>query len=67
MRRAWPITPSGSGSTCIAMPDGTLMVKIENTRRHGAGHHHRQMLEECFAFVTRMRAAAILIHPYDDH
>ncbi|MCC8937661.1 threonine ammonia-lyase [Bradyrhizobium sp. Arg68] len=53
----------------IVMPIGTPMVKIENTRRHGAevliiG----QTLEECFAFVKSHAAERdlILVHPYDD-
>ncbi|MGY4423788.1 threonine dehydratase [Bradyrhizobium sp. JR6.1] len=45
------------------------MVKIENTRRHGAEVIITgQTLEECFAFVSAHAAerGLILIHPYDD-
>jgi len=53
----------------IVMPVGSPMVKIENTRRHGAEVVLTgQTLEECATFV-RSHAAAhgmILIHPYDD-
>ncbi|MHC2434477.1 threonine dehydratase [Bradyrhizobium sp. USDA 4451] len=53
----------------IVMPIGTPMVKIENTRRHGAEVIMTgQTLEECFAFVGSHAAerGLILIHPYDD-
>ena len=53
----------------IVMPIGTPMVKIENTRRHGAEVIITgQTLEECFAFVSAHAAerGLILIHPYDD-
>lgn len=53
----------------IVMPTGTPMVKIENTRRHGAEVIITgQTLEECFAFVVSHAAqkGLILIHPYDD-
>ncbi|SDC78548.1 threonine dehydratase [Bradyrhizobium brasilense] len=53
----------------IVMPIGTPMVKIENTRRHGAEVIITgQTLEECFAFVGSHAAqkGLILIHPYDD-
>ncbi|MDH2386024.1 threonine ammonia-lyase [Bradyrhizobium sp. CER78] len=53
----------------IVMPIGTPMVKIENTRRHGAEVIITgQTLEECFAFVGTHAAerGLILIHPYDD-
>ena len=54
---------------CIVMPIGTPMVKIENTRRHGAevvviG----QTLEEAGAYAREHGAARgmTMIHPYDD-
>ena len=54
---------------CIVMPIGTPMVKVENTRRHGAevvviG----ATLEEAGAFAREHGAARgmTLIHPYDD-
>lgn len=53
----------------IVMPIGTPMVKIENTRRHGAEVIITgQTLEECFAFVGTHAAerGLVLIHPYDD-
>ncbi|MHC1949433.1 threonine ammonia-lyase [Bradyrhizobium sp. UFLA06-06] len=53
----------------IVMPIGTPMVKIENTRRHGAEVIITgQTLEECFAFVGShaVQKGLILIHPYDD-
>ncbi|WOH81636.1 threonine ammonia-lyase [Bradyrhizobium sp. BEA-2-5] len=53
----------------IVMPIGTPMVKIENTRHHGAEVIITgQTLEECFAFVGSHAAqkGLILIHPYDD-
>ena len=53
----------------IVMPVGTPMVKIENTRRHGAtviisGH----TLEESGAFAREHARSQdlLLIHPYDD-
>ncbi|MFX7914575.1 pyridoxal-phosphate dependent enzyme, partial [Acinetobacter baumannii] len=51
------------------MPTGTPMVKIENTRRHGAEVIITgQTLEECFAFVGAHaeQRGLILVHPYDD-
>src|SRR6516165_2431052 len=55
--------------SCIVMPIGTPMVKIENTRRHGAeviviG----QTLEEAGQFASEHGKARgmTLIHPYDD-
>lgn len=53
----------------IVMPVGTPMVKIENTRRHGAEVIITgQTLEECSAFVRSHAAEHGLtqIHPYDD-
>ncbi len=54
---------------CIVMPVGTPMVKVENTRRHGAEVVVTgQTLEEAGAFA-RERAkvrSMTLIHPYDD-
>ena len=53
----------------IVMPTGTPMVKIENTRRHGAEVIITgQTLEECFAFVGAHaeQRGLILVHPYDD-
>ncbi|QPF84741.1 threonine ammonia-lyase [Bradyrhizobium genosp. L] len=53
----------------IVMPSGTPMVKIENTRRHGAEVVITgQTLEECSAFVRSHAAeqGLIQIHPYDD-
>jgi threonine dehydratase len=53
----------------IVMPIGTPMVKIENTRRHGAEVIITgQTLEECSAFVRSHAAerGLIQIHPYDD-
>lgn len=53
----------------IVMPIGTPMVKIENTRRHGAEVIITgQTLEECFTFVKWHAAerGLILVHPYDD-
>ncbi|KJC51580.1 threonine dehydratase [Bradyrhizobium sp. LTSP885] len=53
----------------IVMPIGSPMVKIENTRRHGAEVIITgQTLEEAATFV-RSHAAAhgfTLVHPYDD-
>ncbi|WP_291852100.1 threonine ammonia-lyase [Bradyrhizobium sp.] len=53
----------------IVMPVGTPMVKVENTRRHGAAIViSGATLEEAGAFA-RAHAAAhdmTLIHPYDD-
>jgi threonine dehydratase len=54
---------------CIVMPVGTPMVKVENTRRHGAEVVVTgQTLEEAGAFVREHGAARgmTLIHPYDD-
>jgi len=53
----------------IVMPSGTPMVKIENTRRHGAEVIITgQTLEEAAAFVRAHAAehGLTLIHPYDD-
>ncbi|MBR0794027.1 threonine ammonia-lyase [Bradyrhizobium jicamae] len=53
----------------IVMPIGTPMVKIENTRRHGAEVIITgQTLEEAAAFVKAHAAEHRLtqIHPYDD-
>jgi threonine dehydratase len=53
----------------IVMPLGTPMVKIENTRRHGAEVIVTgDTLEEAGAFVLEHSKAhgMILIHPYDD-
>ena len=53
----------------IVMPVGTPMVKIENTRRHGAEVIiSGQTLEEAGAFVRDYGDARglTLIHPYDD-
>jgi threonine dehydratase len=53
----------------IVMPLGTPMVKIENTRRHGAEVIVTgDTLEEAGAFVIEHSKAhgMILIHPYDD-
>ncbi len=54
---------------CIVMPIGTPMVKVENTRRHGAevivvG----QTLEEAGTFAREhgLARSMTLIHPYDD-
>ena len=55
--------------TTIVMPVGTPMVKIENTRRHGADVMIREStLEEAGAFARDHGAAngMTLIHPYDD-
>jgi threonine dehydratase len=53
----------------IVMPMGTPMVKVENTRRHGAEVIiSGATLEEAGAFVRDHGAAhgMTLIHPYDD-
>src|ERR1700744_5457931 len=53
----------------IVMPIGTPMVKVENTRRHGAEIIIAgATLEEAGAFVrTEAEARGLtLIHPYDD-
>ncbi len=53
----------------IVMPIGTPMVKIENTRRHGADVIiSGATLEEAGAFALRHGEALgmTLIHPYDD-
>ena len=53
----------------IVMPVGTPMVKIENTRRHGAEVIiSGQTLEEAGRFVQEYAGAQglTLIHPYDD-
>lgn len=55
--------------TVIVMPVGTPMVKIENTRRHGAEVIITgATLEEAGAFARRHGAAngMTMIHPYDD-
>jgi threonine dehydratase len=54
---------------CIVMPIGTPMVKVENTRRHGAEVVVTgQTLEEAGAFAREHGKARgmTLIHPYDD-
>ncbi len=54
---------------CIVMPVGTPMVKVENTRRHGAEVVVTgQTLEEAGAFAREHAKARgmTLIHPYDD-
>jgi threonine dehydratase len=54
---------------CIVMPVGTPMVKVENTRRHGAEVVvSGQTLEEAGAFAREHGASRgmTLIHPYDD-
>jgi len=54
---------------CIVMPVGTPMVKVENTRRHGAEVVVTgQTLEEAGAFARKHGTARgmTLIHPYDD-
>ncbi len=53
----------------IVMPEGTPMVKIENTRRHGAETIiSGRTLEEAaeFARVHGQAKNLTLIHPYDD-
>jgi threonine dehydratase len=53
----------------IVMPVGTPMVKVENTRRHGADIMIREAtLEEAGAFARSHGAAngMTLVHPYDD-
>ena len=70
MRRAWPITRTGSAfPLSIVMPVGTPMVKIENTRRHGAETIiSGKTLEEAAEFARAHGKAKNLtmIHPYDD-
>jgi threonine dehydratase len=54
---------------CIVMPIGTPMVKVENTRRHGAEVIiSGQTLEEAgeFARAHGKAQGMTLIHPYDD-
>jgi threonine dehydratase len=54
---------------CIVMPIGTPMVKVENTRRHGAEVVVTgPTLEEAGAFAREHGKARgmTLIHPYDD-
>jgi threonine dehydratase len=54
---------------CIVMPVGTPMVKVENTRRHGAEVVVTgQTLEEAGAFAREhgLARGMTLIHPYDD-
>jgi threonine dehydratase len=54
---------------CIVMPIGTPMVKVENTRRHGAEVVvTSQTLEEAGTFAREHGAARgmTMIHPYDD-
>ncbi len=53
----------------IVMPIGTPMVKIENTRRHGATVIvHGATLEDSAAFARDycVRETLTFIHPYDD-
>jgi len=53
----------------IVMPEGTPMVKIENTRRHGANIIiSGQTLEEAGNFAREHGSARglTMIHPYDD-
>jgi len=52
----------------IVMPVGTPMVKIENTRRHGAEIIISGTLEECgeFAIAHGKVKNLTMIHPYDD-
>ena len=52
----------------IVMPVGTPMVKIENTRRHGAEIIISGTLEECgeFAIAHGKVKKLTMIHPYDD-
>ena len=70
MRRAWPITRSRLGiPATIVMPVGTPMVKIENTRRHGAETIiSGKTLEEAAEFARAHGKAQnlVMIHPYDD-
>jgi threonine dehydratase len=54
---------------CVVMPIGTPMVKVENTRRHGAEVVVTgQTLEETGAFAREHGTVRgmTLIHPYDD-
>ncbi len=53
----------------IVMPQGTPMVKIENTRRHGAEVLvEGPTLEEAAAFAASegQRRGQVFVHPYDD-
>ena len=53
----------------IVMPEGTPMVKIENTRRHGAETIiSGKTLEEAAGFARTHGKAQnlVMIHPYDD-
>jgi threonine dehydratase len=53
----------------IVMPNGTPIVKVENTRSHGATVVlHGDTLIESWQEVERLMAAtgAVLVHPYDD-
>jgi threonine dehydratase len=53
----------------IVMPEGTPMVKVENTRRHDAEVIiHGETLEQCaeFAHAHGEKHRMTLIHPYDD-
>jgi threonine dehydratase len=53
----------------IVMPEGTPMVKIENTRRHGAGIViSGKTLEEAAEFARTHGKAnnLVMVHPYDD-
>ncbi|MFM9938317.1 MAG: threonine ammonia-lyase [Hyphomicrobiaceae bacterium] len=53
----------------IVMPVGTPMVKVENTRRHGAEVLVQgATLEDAARFATEVseRQGQIFIHPYDD-
>jgi threonine dehydratase len=53
----------------IVMPQGTPMVKIENTRRHGAEVLvEGPTLEEAAAFAVEegQRRGQVFVHPYDD-
>ena len=53
----------------IVMPVGTPMVKIENTRRHGAEVLvEGPTLEEAAAFAVSegQRRGQVFVHPYDD-
>jgi threonine dehydratase len=58
----------GIGAT-IVMPFGTPMVKVENTRRHGAEVIlEGPTLEEAAAFAVAegVRRGQAFVHPYDD-
>jgi threonine dehydratase len=53
----------------IVMPVGTPMVKVENTRRHGARVEVQgATLEDAAAFARQLAAehGFVFIHPYDD-